>query len=613
MGEKDASFGSLGSKHFVMVGSENTNAAENDRINRNLLILRQTTEKEKKGSMFSNKHGLAARMKLNDQSIGCFHLWASSTALTPYVISRQPTYMKRRIGFSGIPRSKAAQRIGNEAQSGLRGWARLLSPYIGRGGSQVARSKITISALVVISGLKESTKANKVDSLLSQLATGIAADPVVFLFYGLSAGRVKVESRSSPTGERQGMILLRYELAEGMKSEIGVQSSAFKDAMNQIGLEAQSLLDQFEIVPLIPINIGNFYFSFTNPSLFMLLTLSFFLLLIHYITKKGGGNLVPNAWQSLVELLYDFVLNLVKEQIGGLSGNVKQMFFPCILGMIPYSFTVTSHFLITLALSFPIFISITIVGFQRHGFHFFSFLLPAGVPLPLAPFLVLLELISYCFRALSLGIRLFANMIAGHSLVKILSGFAWTMLCMNEIFYFIGALGPLFIVLALTGLELGVAILQAYLPCLPALTIAASRWEVGEGSLLEECLGYLHSTCYSRRKGRNPVLRLVELPAGTKEEAPESARGKIYSRRRKRVQTTRKRKPLGIKPYYLTPREGGRCWVDSPAISAVSPVDSPASSAVTRASSPSKHGRDTSQLARRARSCCRSSRRRARQ
>lgn len=254
----------------------------------------------------------------------------------------------------------------------------------------------------------------------------------------------------------------------------GVSGEAFREAINAVGQSGASPLDQFEIVPLIPMNIGNFYFSFTNPSLFMLLTLGFFLLLIHFVTKKGGGNLVPNAWQSLVELLYDFVLNLVKEQIGGLSGNVKQMFFPCILvtflfllfcnlqGMIPYSFTVTSHFLITLALSFSIFIGITIVGFQRHGLHFFSFLLPAGVPLPLAPFLVLLELISYCFRALSLGIRLFANMMAGHSLVKILSGFAWTMLCMNEIFYFIGALGPLFIVLALTGLELGVAILQAY-------------------------------------------------------------------------------------------------------------------------------------------------------
>lgn len=235
-----------------------------------------------------------------------------------------------------------------------------------------------------------------------------------------------------------------------------------------------SPLEQFSILPLIPMKIGDLYFSFTNSSLFMLLTLSLVLLLIHFVTKKGGGNLVPNAWQSLVELIYDFVLNLVNEQIGGLSGNVKQKFFPCILvtftfllfcnlqGMIPYSFTVTSHFLITLGLSFSIFIGITIVGFQRNGLHFLSFLLPAGVPLPLAPFLVLLELISYCFRALSLGIRLFANMMAGHSLVKILSGFAWTMLCMNDLLYFIGDLGPLFIVLALTGLELGVAILQAY-------------------------------------------------------------------------------------------------------------------------------------------------------
>lgn len=233
-------------------------------------------------------------------------------------------------------------------------------------------------------------------------------------------------------------------------------------------------LEQFSILPLIPFNIGDLYFSFTNSSLFMLLTLSLVLLLVHLVTKNGGGNLVPNAWQSLVELIYDFVLNLVNEQIGGLSGNVKQKFFPCILvtftfllfcnlqGMIPYSFTVTSHFLITLGLSFSIFIGITIVGFQRNGLHFLSFLLPAGVPLPLAPFLVLLELISYCFRALSLGIRLFANMMAGHSLVKILSGFAWTMLCMNDLLYFIGDLGPLFIVLALTGLELGVAILQAY-------------------------------------------------------------------------------------------------------------------------------------------------------
>ncbi len=252
----------------------------------------------------------------------------------------------------------------------------------------------------------------------------------------------------------------------------GTASEAFQVAMMDLNLE--SPLDQFSIHPIIPLNIGNYYFSFTNPSLSMLLTLGLVLFLVFVVTKKGGGKSVPNAWQSLVELIYDFVPNLVNEQIGGLSGNVKQKFFPRISvtftfslfrnpqGMIPFSFTVTSHFLITLALSFSIFIGITIVGFQRHGLHFFSFLLPAGVPLPLAPFLVLLELISHCFRALSSGIRLFANMMAGHSSVKILSGFAWTMLFLNNIFYFIGDLGPLFIVLALTGLELGVAISQAH-------------------------------------------------------------------------------------------------------------------------------------------------------
>jgi len=254
----------------------------------------------------------------------------------------------------------------------------------------------------------------------------------------------------------------------------GVAGEAYKDAVDLVKDLVSSPLEQFEIIPLIPMKIGNLYFSFTNPSLFMLLTLSLVLLLVYFVTKKGGGNSVPNAWQSLVELIYDFVLNPVNEQIGGLSGNVKQKFSPRISvtftfslfrnpqGMIPYSFTVTSHFLITLGLSFSIFIGITIVGFQRNGLHFLSFSLPAGVPLPLAPFLVLLELIPHCFRALSSGIRLFANMMAGHSSVKILSGFAWTMLCMNDLFYFIGDLGPLFIVLALTGLELGVAISQAH-------------------------------------------------------------------------------------------------------------------------------------------------------
>nr|YP_010881074.1 ATP synthase F0 subunit 6 [Moerckia flotoviana]QDE10608.1 ATP synthase F0 subunit 6 [Pallavicinia lyellii]WIA66576.1 ATP synthase F0 subunit 6 [Moerckia flotoviana] len=232
---------------------------------------------------------------------------------------------------------------------------------------------------------------------------------------------------------------------------------------------ACSPLEQFAIIQLIPIHIGNLHFPFTNSSLFMLLTIGLVLLLVHFVTLNGGHS-VPNAWQSFAEMIYDFVPNLVNEQISGAS---KQRFFPLIyvtftsllfrnlIGMIPYSFTVTSHSTITLGLPFSLFIGITIVGSQTHGLHFFSVSLPQGVPLSLAPFLVLLEPIPYRFRASSLGIRLFANMMAGHSLVKILSGFARTMLSMGGILY-LAQLAPFFIVFAPTGSELGVAIPQAY-------------------------------------------------------------------------------------------------------------------------------------------------------
>jgi F-type H+-transporting ATPase subunit a len=116
---------------------------------------------------------------------------------------------------------------------------------------------------------------------------------------------------------------------------------------------------------------------------------------------------------------------------------------------------------VTFGLSLSLFIGVTIVGFQVHGLHFFSFLLPKGAPLVLAPLLVVLELVSYCFRAVSLGVRLFANMMAGHTLVKILSGFAWTMLSVGGSLA-VASVIPFTIVFALTGLEIGVACLQAY-------------------------------------------------------------------------------------------------------------------------------------------------------
>jgi F-type H+-transporting ATPase subunit a len=183
----------------------------------------------------------------------------------------------------------------------------------------------------------------------------------------------------------------------------------------------------------------------------------------------NGGYLIPSRWQSIVEMIFQFVQSLVEEQIGPQGRKYFPLIFTTFLfllsanliGMIPYSFTATSHIVVTFGLSFALFIGITIVGFQHHGLHFFSFLLPKGAPLILAPLLVVLELVSYCFRAVSLGVRLFANMMAGHTLVKIISSFAWTMLSVGGILA-VASVIPVVIVFALTGLEIGVACLQAY-------------------------------------------------------------------------------------------------------------------------------------------------------
>jgi F-type H+-transporting ATPase subunit a len=229
-----------------------------------------------------------------------------------------------------------------------------------------------------------------------------------------------------------------------------------------------SPLEQFSIVTLLPLHIGNLYFSFTNSSLFMMISAGVFLGLCWFVTAKGGS-LVPTPWQSLVEMIYEFVLNLVQEQIG----EKGKVYFPIVfttftfilannlIGMIPYSFTATSHLVITFSLSMSTFVAVTIIGFQHHGIHFFSFLLPPGAPLMLAPFLVVIELISYCFRGISLGVRLFANMMAGHTLVKILAGFSWTMMSAGGLLM-VASVVPFVVVFALTFLEIGVACLQAY-------------------------------------------------------------------------------------------------------------------------------------------------------
>nr|YP_003412115.1 ATP synthase F0 subunit 6 [Phaeoceros laevis]ACT75323.1 ATP synthase F0 subunit 6 [Phaeoceros laevis] len=237
--------------------------------------------------------------------------------------------------------------------------------------------------------------------------------------------------------------------------------------------------EQFAIIPLIPIHIGNLYSLSINSFLFMPLTISLVLLLVYFVTPNGG-HLVLNAWQFFVEMIYDFVFNLVNEQISGPS-LVKQRFFSLIfvtftcllfrnfIGMIFYSFTVISYFLFTLGLLFSPSPGMTLPGFKIHGLHFFSFFLPRGVALPLAPFLVMLEPFPHSLRVLSLGICLFANMMAGHSSVKISSGFARTMLSMGGIMY-LAHLAFFLVVFVSTGSELGVGISQVYVSTTPNCT-----------------------------------------------------------------------------------------------------------------------------------------------
>jgi ATP synthase subunit 6 len=229
-----------------------------------------------------------------------------------------------------------------------------------------------------------------------------------------------------------------------------------------------SPLEQFEIRALLPIHIGRFYFSFTNSSIFIAAAVGIFLLVCLCATKNGG-RLVPTPLQSLLEIQYEFVVSIVSGQVG----KEGKIYFPFVftlftfvllsnlIGLVPYTFTTTSHIMVTFGLSFSIVIGVTVIGFQTHGVRFFSFLLPQGAPLLLAPLLVPIELISYLFRAVSLGVRLFANIITGHTLVKILSGFALKALAIGGILK-LAALVPLLVVFALIFLDFGVACLQAY-------------------------------------------------------------------------------------------------------------------------------------------------------
>nr|AYR06684.1 ATP synthase F0 subunit 6 [Rhodogorgon sp.] len=228
-----------------------------------------------------------------------------------------------------------------------------------------------------------------------------------------------------------------------------------------------SPLEQFEIVTILPLTCLGLNISLTNSSLFLLI--STFIIFFWLNLSFFKNNIIPNNWQVLQENFYQLTVNMVRDNLG----NKGEYYFPFIfslhiillfcnlIGMIPYSFTVTSHIIFTFGLALSIFIGINIIGIQIHGFKFFSLFLPRGVPLIIIPLLVTIEIVSYVVKVFTLSIRLFANMTSGHTLLKIIAGFAWTMLTAGGLLAFFHLI-PLILLLILIGLELGIAILQAY-------------------------------------------------------------------------------------------------------------------------------------------------------
>jgi len=209
------------------------------------------------------------------------------------------------------------------------------------------------------------------------------------------------------------------------------------------------------------------HISLTNIALYLIIA-GVLTLYLHLITNNNLS-LLYSKWSLSIETIYDTVNSIVVNQINKARG---QEYFPFmyilfvfilinnLIGLTPYSFASTSHFILTFSFSFSIVLGATILGFQIHNFKFFSLFVPAGCPLALVPLLVLIEFISYLARNVSLGLRLAANILAGHMLLNILSGFTYNIMTSNLIFFFVGLL-PLTFIIAFAGLELAIAFIQA--------------------------------------------------------------------------------------------------------------------------------------------------------
>lgn len=225
-------------------------------------------------------------------------------------------------------------------------------------------------------------------------------------------------------------------------------------------------LHQFRIHPLIHLELAGWDISFTNSALFMVLAT--LVIILSFYFSVNPRTLVPNRMQVISESIYIFVSDMIREN----AGKAGLPYFPYIfslflfilmgnlLGMIPYSFTFTSHIIVTFSLAVLVIISVTFVGFARHGWRFLRLFCPQNTPIFIIPLLVPIEIMSYLTRTVSLSIRLFANMIAGHAMLKLFAGFA---IVLAGTAFFPVALASVAINVAITGFEFLIALLQAYI------------------------------------------------------------------------------------------------------------------------------------------------------
>ncbi|MDA9659609.1 F0F1 ATP synthase subunit A [Alphaproteobacteria bacterium] len=231
--------------------------------------------------------------------------------------------------------------------------------------------------------------------------------------------------------------------------------------------KGESPLKQFEVQPILDINIFGLDISFTNSALWMTITTIFIIAFftIPFLRSKKTNSvedLYPSRLQVASELGFNFISSLINDTIGKEGKKYFPLVFALFMfilfgnlfGMIPYSFTFTSHIIVTLALAMGVFIFVTVLGFIKHGVKFFGFFVIPGLPIYMLPLLIPIEVISYLSRPISLSVRLFANMLAGHTLLKVFAGFVSAL-------GFFGIL-PLVFIIALTGLEILIAFLQAY-------------------------------------------------------------------------------------------------------------------------------------------------------